>query len=120
VEARAGEFDADDDFLLVPAGLDVDDAALRRKLLLSGSRVGCYGDVDFELYAQLQRVPSSKRGAAPANIFAGSVLLERESREEDEPGPGVPAGARGMGRKRCQGSLRYLHYVAVWIRSRPE
>src|SRR5579864_4741812 len=63
----------------VSSGLHVNDTALGGKLgLLAGGR-GREGNADFQLAAEFERVACGKRHTAPAEIYAGSMLLERQT-----------------------------------------
>ena len=74
VEARAGEFDPDNQLAIVAAGLDVDDAALRGKLLVFLSGGGSHWNLDFQLNAEVERVTSGEGGAA--TILAASTVIQ--------------------------------------------
>src|ERR1700740_155744 len=61
------------------SGLHVNDTALGGKLgLLAGGR-GREGNADFQLAAEFERVACGKRHTAPTEIYAGSMLLKRQT-----------------------------------------
>src|SRR5579871_679602 len=80
VEARAGEFHANNQLAVITAGLDVHDAALRQKFLLFAGGACSNGDADLELHAAIKGIACGESGAAPANIFTRSAFFKRESR----------------------------------------
>jgi hypothetical protein len=76
-EARAGELDTDDAFAIGERLGDVDYAALSLKFAVGATRDMILGwNANLKIRADRDIKASAKRGAASAQILAGSIFFE--------------------------------------------